>query len=642
MITKKEKIQHVENDPTEIGWVRSSSIGNKVISLVLRTDVHRVHIGMPLVIESPVYSYFSLVTDIYQPSNVELSQLAKWTYDKDAVTQFTDNPNMPSYETIFVDCRCLQRWKVEDNKIMKENFIGIPKALTVGKVANIEQINLIYADSQYKNYWFGALSSIEERDAHGNYRGIPIKIDEMISRPMGVFGGTGSGKSVTMRNLCKLVIQNPGPLPDVREKANASLIIFDIHDEYGYNIQSKEGERGLLAYEELKEKIITYTLDPKKWDNNVPSSLQCSFGYAKKFFIWKKNVHYNDISGILNKSDTFSDKMHRTIYEMSVIAEKHQKRKLTLGDFWTKYDIMNAHGDPKDEVTFYDVLLAYMNAGFSSDGGIGKKLSGTESSYDALCHRLNFVLNHIKPFINIESVNGKDCYDEMIDLLNNVKNPGIENTKSFLIHFGRFGFNEEVYDFISTLITRKLVNKYLGEENRHINEDQLTFRQAVVVVEEAHNAMGRGTKNIFTKIARETRKFGLTLWYVDQIPSSIDEEVVSQSAHRIIHSLNNSKDIEIALSGLDRSLWRPIVSNLAIGQCLVFGDMINRVPSVLRSYYASGEIVQEKKDRGMLVHTAQPSVFQLDEIDTDDDIPELFSESTDEETEDEEDWLFDD
>ena len=77
------------------------------------------------------------------------------------------------------------------------------------------------------------------------------------------------------------------------------------------------------------------------------------------------------------------------------------------------------------------------------------------------------------------------------------------------------------------------------------------------------------------------RKFQLTLAFVDQRPSQIDDEVFSQIANSFIMSMNNDKDIDQVVKTLQNSkTFRGIISGLLKRQCFVFGDAI-AVPTIM-------------------------------------------------------------
>jgi DNA helicase HerA-like ATPase len=77
-------------------------------------------------------------------------------------------------------------------------------------------------------------------------------------------------------------------------------------------------------------------------------------------------------------------------------------------------------------------------------------------------------------------------------------------------------------------------------------------RPLVIVIEEAHKFLDPqiARQTIFSIIARELRKYNVTLLIVDQRPSGIDEEVMSQIGTRVTALLDNERDINAVLTGV--------------------------------------------------------------------------------------------
>ena len=80
-------------------------------------------------------------------------------------------------------------------------------------------------------------------------------------------------------------------------------------------------------------------------------------------------------------------------------------------------------------------------------------------------------------------------------------------------------------------------------------------RPLVIVVEEAHKLLNRemAAQTTFATIAREMRKYYVTLLIIDQRPSQIYDEVMSQLGTRISGWLGDEDDIQAVLSGLARA-----------------------------------------------------------------------------------------
>ena len=135
----------------------------------------------------------------------------------------------------------------------------------------------------------------------------------------------------------------------------------------------------------------------------------------------------------------------------------------------------------------------------------------------------------------------------------------------------------------------------------------------VITIEEAHKfldpAIARQT--IFGTIARELRKYNVTLLVVDQRPSGIDEEVMSQVGTRITALLDNEADIRAVFTGVSGAgELRHVLARLDTQQqALILGHAVP-MPVVVqtRTYgpdlYAEvglveGQALQDKLERNV-------------------------------------------
>src|SRR5690606_26520235 len=100
----------------------------------------------------------------------------------------------------------------------------------------------------------------------------------------------------------------------------------------------------------------------------------------------------------------------------------------------------------------------------------------------------------------------------------------------------------------------------------------------VVVLEEAHKFLNPAAarQSIFGTIAREMRKFGVSLLVIDQRPSGVDSEILSQLGTRITGLLTDPADIDAVLSGTgDRAALRAMLASLEpTRQCMVVGHAV--------------------------------------------------------------------
>jgi len=147
----------------------------------------------------------------------------------------------------------------------------------------------------------------------------------------------------------------------------------------------------------------------------------------------------------------------------------------------------------------------------------------------------------------------------------------LKKGQSIVIDFGKYGADFFAYVFVANILSRRLYSAYSEMK------DMTEYPHLVVLLEEAHKFLDPSVakETIFDRLAREMRKFKLVLAMVDQRPSRIDSEILSQLANRFILSLTDPKDIIGALSGpVDPASWRAIVKAMPPRTVLMFGDAI--------------------------------------------------------------------
>ncbi|HEX8387174.1 MAG TPA: ATP-binding protein, partial [Rubricoccaceae bacterium] len=132
-------------------------------------------------------------------------------------------------------------------------------------------------------------------------------------------------------------------------------------------------------------------------------------------------------------------------------------------------------------------------------------------------------------------------------------------------------------------------------------------RQLLITIEEAHKFLGPETarETPFGTIAREMRKFYVSLLIVDQRPSGIDEEVLSQIGTKMVAQLNDEKDIAAALVGSPGAAGlRQILASLdSKQQALLLGHAVP-MPITIRTREYGKELFDAVRARAGLAEAA--------------------------------------
>jgi DNA helicase HerA-like ATPase len=146
-------------------------------------------------------------------------------------------------------------------------------------------------------------------------------------------------------------------------------------------------------------------------------------------------------------------------------------------------------------------------------------------------------------------------------------------------------------------------------------------RQLVITIEEAHRFLDSATvrQTIFGTIAREMRKYFVTLLVVDQRPSGIDNEVMSQVGTRITALLNDDKDIEAIFTGVSGGQnLRSVLAKLdSKQQALILGHAVP-MPVVVRTrpydeafYREIGDVAWDEMDDDTVLKAAESAKADL-------------------------------
>jgi DNA helicase HerA-like ATPase len=303
-------------------------------------------------------------------------------------------------------------------------------------------------------------------------------------------------------------------------KHNVSqLLLFDMQGEYGL-ISRSDKTKGLAYY--FQEKIQIYFLGEIDKKNKVIDG-------SEQMIIYKDNILSGDI-----------------------IASAQNLNEPSINTLILIENLLN------DKILHYDNIIdAITNI----------------KAVEVQTHHINnlslgALRNRIIPFERYTFLK-KRGDNKREDSIEHMFKKLLEG-KSIVIDFGKYGTNTHLYLFVANMITRRLYRMYSQREDE-------TLPPLVVIVEEAHKFLKPQIirHTIFDNIARETRKFQLTLAFVDQRPSQIDEEVYSQIANTFVMHMNDDKDIRRVIQTLpDSKKWGGIISGLQKQQCFVRGDAV--------------------------------------------------------------------
>ena len=218
-------------------------------------------------------------------------------------------------------------------------------------------------------------------------------------------------------------------------------------------------------------------------------------------------------------------------------------------------------------------------------GQLAQDLNVNERALSTLKNRLS----RLKRFQFIDEESGHDSVGQIMRYL--------ERGIHVVLEFGRYGGDLAAYILVANLLTRRIYDRYAQMMERAMGEQGQEPRPLVITIEEAHKFLNPAVadQTIFGNIAREMRKYNVTLLVVDQRPSGIDDEVMSQLGTKIACLMDNDKDVDAVLTGVSGSRrLRSVLARLeSKQQALIFGHALP-MPIVIRTReYGSAESYRE-------------------------------------------------
>ena len=362
---------------------------------------------------------------------------------------------------------------------------------------------------------------------------ICLDLPELVTRSNGIFGKSGTGKTFLTRLL----------LIGMLQKAAAVNLVFDMHSEYGWESRSESGRKVKAMKQLFPDKVAVFTLDEESSKRRrVSTDFVVRIGYDE--------IEPEDIA-LLRQTLNLTEIAGEAVYQL---ARKY-------GRNWLQKTL---------EIKDTEELPEGLNIHESTLNNLQRGL--------ATIQRLPFLTTHSQ--------------DNVVQRILEYLDRGI----NVVLEFGRFT-DITAYILVANLLTRRIHAQYRDRMETAIAEESAPPHPLVITIEEAHRFLNPGIANqtIFGIIAREMRKYNVTLLVIDQRPSGIDDEVMSQLGTKITCLLDNERDIDSVLAGVSgRNELKSVLSKLeSKQQALIFGHAVP-MPVVVRTReYGSAESYME-------------------------------------------------
>jgi uncharacterized protein len=413
------------------------------------------------------------------------------------------------------------------------------------------EIKTIYAQSttEKERFIFSSLSS------NSNIR-IPVNGNKLFNKHIAIIGSTGSGKSHTVAKILQNAIN--GKEGEFLLN-NSHIILFDIHSEYKsafpnakvIGIDELVLPYWLLKSEELEELFI----DTEANDHNQRN-------------VFKEAV-INDRKDKFIGAETEKSKIH---YDSPLLFDINKVLEIARDK--------NTEWIETDEI--------YQS---------GVKKGQAKTTQGSLCNKLTNFVSRLENKIN----------DKRLDFLVGERSKAItfeETIKQLLGSSDKQKTNITILDlsgipFEVLSITVSLISRIIFEygyyykrirtkkkQNENINNDTpflLVYEEAHKYVPQSDLVKYRASKQSIERIAKEGRKYGVTLLLASQRPSEISETIFSQCNNFIAMRLTNPADQNYVKRLLPDTLGNLTdkLPSLQAGEGLLIGEAVI-LPSIIK------------------------------------------------------------
>ena len=499
---------------------------NAGLTIRLDPDVssEAIHIGDFVIVEGDENLYFSMVSDI-QLESTDVRLTADPPVHASPLIARALRGSL-TYATVQVKPMQMMPKAGPDTLVVDmagpQPVRTIPMHLAMLAEATESDFRAVFGDEQKGKQYFAMGTPLT--------MSIPIclNLERLVERSNGIFGQSGTGKSFLVRLLLCGVIKS----------GVAVNLIFDMHDEYAFGKESEDGHfvQG-LTHLFGRSKVLVYSLDKDAASRGGGRSID------RILQVGLDQIEPEDVMLMAQELN-----LRGTAEATIGLLEDRYK-----GGWLTRLVAMQ----PEEMDEFCQSAGAH------------------SGSLAALQRQLKIVARR-------EYIIERGTFNLIDEMVHN-----LDNGQHVILHFGRYDSPLD-HMLVANLVTRRVRQLYRDKVERYEQTQNKADRPRplVITIEEAHSFLNPAVsrQTIFGTIARELRKYHVTLMVVDQRPSSIDPEVMSQLGTRVTGKLTEERDIEGVLTGVgNRSFLRGALESLDTReQVLLMGHAVP-MPIIVRT-----------------------------------------------------------
>ena len=494
--------------------------------------------------------------------------------------------------------------EIKDNKFIYGNLTK-PSFKSECRIISGPELDIIYNVDKTKN-----VVKIGKSFLYNSYD-VYLNINSFFANHFAILGNAGRGKSYSVARLLQGIFYDAKRLP-----YNTNIFLFDAYGEYQKAFVNINQVNPNLNYK-------VYTTDLKSQDFELlripfwllgvdDICLLLNVNDTRQIPIIEKALKLvcyfckNDESVIKQKNDIIARSLLDVIFSGKNHSETRNKIVSILSKFstneinleiklvkggWARSLRQCIYVEESGNFADIELVISYLE-GFCMDDF---ELSFPDGSYAytikdfytslefALISEGIFNSNKVFDYANIlkirlNSLMNSDyvnyfIYDSFItkeQYINTIL--AKDNGKAQIINFN-INYVDDRFAKVIVKIHSKLLFDYIVKLP---NRGSISFH---IILEEAHRYVQNDTDveilgyNIFERITKEGRKYGIILGLISQRPSEISETAISQCSNFIMFKMFHPKDLKF-VSDIIPNISETVLSRIKVlhpGSCMMFG-----------------------------------------------------------------------
>ena len=469
-----------------------------------------------------------------------------------------------------------------DGKTFERASVLLPVPTEPAFPADKDTLDKLFAEDADYQFPLGQLS-LNKATA------MKIHGDRFFSKHIAIVGSTGSGKSCTVARILHDVVGIADETnTNIGKQNNSHVVIFDIHDEYTAAFTLQEEQAFTLNHLDIDSLQLPYWLmNSEELESMfIESNEENSHNQVSQFkqaVILNKERHNPGI-----KEMTYDTPVYFSITEVyhyienmnqEMIGREEGENKPKLADGALVEDRKDHYFDKVQTFVPQSQARGSKATNGPFNGQFNRFVSRLETKLAD--KRLRFLLHPAKPDgTPFRTEDFEEIMKQFVGYLN----------KANVTIVDLSGIPFEVLSITVSLVSRLIFDFCFHYSKLRHEKDALNDVPVMIVCEEAHNyipqkddAAYRASRKSLERVAKEGRKYGLSLMVVSQRPSEVSETIFAQCNNFLALRLTNNADQNYVrrLFPDNSSGITDILPNLAPGECVVVGDAV-LLPAVVQ------------------------------------------------------------